>query len=215
MEGTKYDNGKAAWDLIPPEYLIRMAFSIRPFIETHLVRDGKIIFDKVRLFNVARAGIMRWRHLRECSPLGKMHPLTEAMIALCMLAKQRTYTIEELNASDMGQRWDLIDYEWTTNIAEIYGYGAFKYAPNNWMLVSEHRYFSALNRHIDHYLKGNVFDSESGYRSLYHAAWNCIALQWHEDDKKKVPIPNEIIKASKKLKGVNLSVKPVKVKKKK
>ena len=214
MEGTKYDDGKAAWDLIPPEYFIRMAVSIRPFIEMHLIKDGKFVFDKGRLLNVARTDIMRWWHMGECSPLGRMHPLTEAMIALCMLAKPRTYTIEELNASDLGQRWDLIDHEWTTNIAEIYAFGAAKYEHSNWQKVSAHRYFSALNRHIDHYLKGDIFDSESGYRSLYHSAWNCIALQWHEDDKKRVQIPSSIIKASKKLKNVSLAVKPAKVKKK-
>ena len=205
MEGMKFDNGKASWDLVPSEILTSMAVAIKPFIEMYMLRDDKIIFDRDYLYNVARSNIMRWRIMGSKCYLGNAHPLMNAMIAICMLAKQRAYTTEDLKPV-FSQRWDLIDPEWTRNIAEVYGYGAQKYSPNNWQLVSPDRYYSALNRHLDWYWSGEAYDSESGFLHLYHASWNCIALLWF-DQKSVSKLPESILKASRKLSKVSLQAK--------
>ena len=211
----KFDKGKASWDLVPADILTNMAAAMKLFIEMHMLRDDKIIFDRAYLYNVARANIMRWRTMGDNCYLGSTHPLINTLIALCLLAKPREYKIEDIK-SVFAQRWDLIDPEWTKNIAEIYAYGAVKYAPDNWKLVSPDRYYSALNRHIDWYSLGETYDGESGFAHLYHAAWNCITLLWF-DKKRPVEVRSEIpaviLRAAKKLKGIgDFSIKPVQTK---
>jgi len=219
VDGVKFDNDKAAWHLIPSEHLVSMAVAIRPFIETHMLSDKEIHFNRNYIYSIAKSNIIRWHHKGECSYLGNFHPLTNAMIGICMLAKPRVYTHEEVFSTAFNQRWDLIDPEWTRNIAQIYQYGAVKYEADNWKKVEPYRYYSALNRHIDEYWAGNKYDSESGFHHLYHAAWNCIALQWFDKNNVsteiKSTIPPEILKASRKLKNITLISMPKKITKKK
>lgn len=206
----KFDKGKAMWELVPTEYFTRLASSIKPFIEMYMLKDKTIKFDRSYIYNVVRANIMRWRQLGLQSPIGSNHPLMNAMVGILMLAKTREYSYDEVFADmPFQQRWDLIDPEWTTNIVEIYSYGAKKYEANNWQKVESDRYYAALNRHIEAFWNKKTYDDESGFHHLYHAAWNCIALQWLE---KKVEneiiqkIPEKIIKAANKLRGISLSV---------
>jgi len=215
MEGMKFDKGKARWDLVPTEIFNSMAVAMKPFIETYMLKDGEIIFDVPYLYNMVRANITRWRLMGKNCYLVNTHPVMNAMIAILMLAKQRHYTAEELNVN-FSQRWDLIDSEWTKNIAEIFAFGAKKYADDNWKLVEPSRYYSALNRHLDWYWAGEAYDAESGYLHLYHAAWNCIALLWFDrktDVEITSKIPESIIKASRKLGQISLRAAPPKKKK--
>jgi len=220
MEGMKFDTGKARWDLVPAEYLTKMSQAIRPFIEMHLIREDKLVFNKDYLYNIARANIFRWKDFGAAGMIGRLHPLMTALIALLMLAKRREYSIEDVFSEfSFDQRWDLIETEWTTNLAEIYAYGAITYEDDNWMQVESKRYYAAANRHIDAYHAGKLFDEESGFLHLYHAAWNCIALMWlesHSDNKIVSEIPPAIIRAAKKLQGIshiNVAKKAVKKKK--
>ena len=203
MEGMKFDKGKAMWELVPIEYFKCLASSIKPFIEMYMLKEKTIVFDKQLIYNIVRSNIARWRQMGALSFTGSNHPLMNAMIGILMLAKTREYSYDEVfNNIEFQQRWDLINPEWTTNIVEIYSYGACKYEKDNWKKVESDRYYAALNRHIEAFWNKKIYDDESGFHHNYHAAWNCIALQWLE----KKEIPEKIIKAANKLRGINLSI---------
>jgi hypothetical protein len=219
MEGKKFDFEKASWDLVPSQYLVSMSVAIKPFIEMYMLKDKKIVFDKNHIYNVVRSNIVRWHLKGRDSYLGNAHPLMNSMIGILMISCPKEYSYEDVfTDNEFRQRWDLINPVWTTKIAEVYSYGARKYEKNNWMKVESHRYYSALNRHLDAFWAGENYDSESGFLHLYHAAWNCIAIQWLEDRDRtneiKSVIPPEIIRAAKKMKTIELSAMPAKIVKK-
>lgn len=57
------------------------------------------------------------------------------------------------------------------DIAAVLGYGAQKYAPNNWQKVDvRSRYLNAAMRHLLAYAEGEDIDKESGLQHLAHAA---------------------------------------------
>jgi hypothetical protein len=188
MEGMKFDGEKAAWDLVPMEIINEMSVKILFFIKLNLVKGDKIVFND--LYNIARSSVAN-------------NEMMNALIACCILADRKNYSIDQLN-SYYPCRWDLINPVWTTNIAEIFAYGARKYERDNWKKVELGRYYAALNRHLDAYASGENYDSESGFKHLYHAAWNCIALIWFRNN---APIPEVIVKASKGLGKISLTAR--------
>lgn len=223
MEGTKFDNSKPRWDLIPTEYIVKMSQAIKPFIEMFMLKDDEIVLDEFYIYNVIRSNIFRWKMMGSAGLLGKQHPLMNAMIGCLMLAEEAPdYSKDEvLTENSFAQRWDLIDPSWTTALANTYAYGAELYDDDNWQKVGSNRYYSACNRHLDAYYSGKAYDCESGIKHLYHAAWNCIALMWHESHEENnrivSEIPDVIKAAAKKLtrvKSVKATVVATKKKKK-
>lgn len=82
----------------------------------------------------------------------------------------------------------LIPWEWLQVLAEIFTFGAKKYAPNNWKLsvnTEDHdslrndRMDSAL-RHIVSYMRHEKIDPESNQPHLGHAAWNLLCVLWYD-----------------------------------
>jgi len=65
-------------------------------------------------------------------------------------------------------------------VAEVYGYGAAKYAHRNW----ERGYdwdlsYSALQRHVNAFWGGEDLDPESKLPHLAHAVFHCMAMmEW-------------------------------------
>lgn len=62
-------------------------------------------------------------------------------------------------------------------VARVYGFGATKYEDRNW----ERGYkwslsYSALQRHLNAFWRGEEVDSESGEPHLAHAAFHILAL---------------------------------------
>lgn len=79
-------------------------------------------------------------------------------------------------------RMDLIPPEVMEALAEVLGYGAQKYAPNNWQRLTdfEDRYYAAALRHLMAWRKGTGLDSESGLSHLSHALCCLAFLVWRE-----------------------------------
>lgn len=74
-------------------------------------------------------------------------------------------------------RFDLIPPGSLWAVAEIYTYGAGKYADRNWEKgLSWGRVFAAIMRHLWSFWRGEELDEESGLPHLAHAAWDCLAL---------------------------------------
>jgi hypothetical protein len=83
-------------------------------------------------------------------------------------------------------RWDLLPMECVEDVVKILTFGAGKYAPNNWQLVTDakERYWAAMMRHLVAHRKGELIDSESGEPHLSHAACCLTFLMWFEKQQK-------------------------------
>lgn len=94
--------------------------------------------------------------------------------------------MEEGRKLDDGKtRFDLIDWNWLSDVANVLTKGAVKYAPNNWQKVPnlKDRYTAALFRHIIAYLQGETNDPEDGLPHLAHASCNLMFLSWENQTK--------------------------------
>lgn len=63
-------------------------------------------------------------------------------------------------------------------IARVKEFGANKYEDGNWRLGDkpDSEYLDSCDRHMDHFLQGEVYDQDSGCHHLGHAIWNLCAL---------------------------------------
>ena len=74
-------------------------------------------------------------------------------------------------------RFDLIPPRPLYQLADIYTYGAQKYADRNWEKgMKWGRIFGAVMRHLWSFWMGENNDKESGQPHLAHAAWGCLTL---------------------------------------
>lgn len=74
--------------------------------------------------------------------------------------------------------YDLLPPTALKGIVGVFTYGAKKYAPGNWKLVTPHnRYLSAAMRHIEADREGISKDEESGLLHLDHAITSLIMLR--------------------------------------
>lgn len=75
------------------------------------------------------------------------------------------------------EAYALIPVEALAEIARVYGYGAKKYAPNNWRRgYAWSLSYSALQRHLNAFWSGEEIDPESSRPHLAHAAFHIMTL---------------------------------------
>jgi hypothetical protein len=79
-------------------------------------------------------------------------------------------------------RFDLVCPDFVEGLAKVLTHGAKKYAENNWVKCPEpfQRYYSALQRHLTAFAKGESADEETGLSHLYHAACCLMFLAFFE-----------------------------------
>lgn len=76
-------------------------------------------------------------------------------------------------------RLDLLDDDFMEAVAHVMGFGAQKYAANNWRKGIEYsRLIAALRRHVAAFAKGDNIDDESGLEHLAHAGCCLMFLHW-------------------------------------
>lgn len=74
-------------------------------------------------------------------------------------------------------RMDLLPVRSLMQVAQVYTYGAEKYAPNNWRKgMAWSRIYAAILRHLFRFWVGEDLDSESGLPHLAHAAFGVLTL---------------------------------------
>ena len=74
-------------------------------------------------------------------------------------------------------RMDLLPVRSLVQVAQVYTYGAEKYAPNNWRKgMAWSRIYAAILRHLFRFWGGEDLDSESGLPHLAHAAFGVLTL---------------------------------------
>lgn len=77
------------------------------------------------------------------------------------------------------EEYALIPVEPLAEVARVYGYGAKKYAPNNWRLgYSWSLSYSAMQRHLNAFWRGEEYDSESGLHHLAHVTFHAFSLMY-------------------------------------
>lgn len=85
--------------------------------------------------------------------------------------------------ADKGKpRWSLLPRGAVQQVVSVLEFGAQKYAPENWKLVSDARtrYYDALHRHVEAWWCGERIDPDSGLHHLAHAACCLLFLLWFD-----------------------------------
>lgn len=74
-------------------------------------------------------------------------------------------------------RMDLLPMDSLRDVAEVYTFGARKYADENWRQgISWKRIYGAILRHLSLWFLGQDTDEESHLPHLAHAAWGLLTL---------------------------------------
>ncbi len=76
-------------------------------------------------------------------------------------------------------------------VARVKEFGANKYDDDNWRHGGkpDAEYLDSLDRHLDAFLNGEVYDKDSGCHHIGHAIWNLCALM--ELNYKNKPVINK------------------------
>ncbi len=100
-----------------------------------------------------------------------------------LLSQKVRYVDEETGAEKEGSivRPDLLPADPVRYVAAVYGFGAAKYAPNNWRKGYPWSWSAAaLERHWLAWKSGEDVDSESGMPHLAHLVFHAFALMEYE-----------------------------------
>jgi len=82
------------------------------------------------------------------------------------------------------ERYDLFPFDALDEVARVYGAGAQKYSPDNWLRGYSWRLSAgALLRHVARFMCGESMDAETGCHHLACAAWHCLTLMTFEKRK--------------------------------
>ena len=98
-------------------------------------------------------------------------------------------------------RFDLILPEFEEAMAHVLTHGAKEYGANNWQKVegAKARYTGALQRHLNQWRKGYMYDLDSDCNNLAQIAVNAMFLYWFEHQ----PQLTEILCANNILPGID------------
>jgi len=91
-------------------------------------------------------------------------------------------------------QWSLVDFESFEDMVKVLEFGLKKYSKDNWKKGGENfkssKICESLLRHIFSYMKGEVFDKETGLSHLAHAQCNLMFLEYY---RKNNPELNDFI----------------------
>ena len=101
-------------------------------------------------------------------------------------------------------RFDLILPEFEEAMAHVLTHGAKEYGANNWQKVADAkaRYTGALQRHLNQYRKGYMYDLDSDCNNLAQIAVNAMFLYWF-DHRRLNPNVSGVENADKILSGID------------
>jgi len=81
------------------------------------------------------------------------------------------------------ERYDLIPVEAMAKVAQLYGFGAKKYAEHNWRKGYEwSKSYAALQRHSNEFWKGVDLDPETGLPHLAAVVFHSLTLMTFMDE---------------------------------
>ena len=80
----------------------------------------------------------------------------------------------------------LVPVDAINRVADVLGFGANKYGPNNWRDDGDStewsRTYSSIQRHLNAFWSGEDLDPESGLSHLAHASTQLMILMTHMSD---------------------------------
>lgn len=193
--GTKFDEGKSRWDLIPADVMLELGQQFATFkglyeMETK-IEDyrGKMLFH---YSNGMEAVWSFWNREKEVPFSSAVRePLIFAMISYIHLLDLALINEEEesLDKRDELYKMEIPDtsafylmpYRVINYVGDIYLYGCNKYDEDNWRKgMKWGKIFAAFNRHSGQWYGGEDGDKESGMHHLGHALWQLFGLRWYE-----------------------------------
>ncbi len=86
--------------------------------------------------------------------------------------------------------WELVPWGPFRGVVRVLGFGARKYAPDNWRRVpnAKDRYYAAAMRHLVAWRTGEKLDSESGLPHLWHAMCSLLFVtELDNNDHEDIP----------------------------
>lgn len=127
---------------------------------------------KVRKFTGELIDETIQQHRMTMRELNEAHPLID--VATGQFAEAVKYDTEK-------PRHDLIPGYPLACLADVYTFGAKKYADRNWEKGMRYgRIFAAVMRHLWSFWCGETYDSDSKCHHLAAAAWGCFALMEYQ-----------------------------------
>jgi hypothetical protein len=88
-------------------------------------------------------------------------------------------------------KWSLLPLRALKEVVAVLGFGAKKYAPDNWQRVPDAstRYVDAAFRHLTDWQLKERFDGETGKSHLAHAICCLLFLLWFEQEEREDASP--------------------------
>ena len=113
------------------------------------------------------------------------YPPTKGQMKIYQRSKEEEEQMGQSTAGRFSEgkiRFDLVAPWSMDQIAQVYTYGTIKYDDDNWWkgLKWKKDVLGCIFRHVWKWVRGEMWDDESGLHHLAHAAWNCIALMEYE-----------------------------------
>lgn len=194
--GTKFDDGKSRWDLMPADVLLEIAGESTTIKGLYDMEarvnsiEGKMMFH----YSNGMEAAFNWWARRSEVPMsaGTQNPLLFAAISFVHLLdlsliyeegekntslRDKLYTLEIPNAGG----FYMLPYKVLNYLGDIYLYGCQKYDENNWRKGMEWgKLFAAFCRHSGQWHGGEAYDKESGMHHIGHSLWQLIGLRWYE-----------------------------------
>lgn len=88
-----------------------------------------------------------------------------------------TEQLQGIKHDEEKPRWSLLPARALAVLVQVYTFGAKKYSDRNWEKgMNYDKLIDAINRHMNAYWCGELYDPESGLHHMAHAAFSCLAL---------------------------------------
>lgn len=97
-------------------------------------------------------------------------------------------------------RFDYVPPEALRQLAAAITYGAAKYAPGNWKMLTEEQAVASVMRHVEAHRSGELIDPESGVAHLGCAMAQAAFCLWYR--RKELPVTWDFEAVELKWKGV-------------
>ena len=191
-EAEGFEPSPTGDDQAPEQYAAFLARDIQKIAEANI--DAIVVLPgwetsggantEVAFVRALKRPVLRYPELTEIDRAGD--PVVEIKADLTDLRAQLDRQVGEVRVvnektggakGSKPQRLELLPPEALERIAEVYAFGAQKYAPNNWLRGYDWSLsYGALQRHLNAFWRGEDLDPETGLTHLAHAGFHVLAL---------------------------------------
>lgn len=148
----------------------------------HAAGLGKVLLRHVRGSSVLAEPVAPATPARfvRAAPWASAHAVGRAPLTAPSIATSEVRVTNQRTGGEKGQkpqRFGLLPWPAVAQIAEVYAFGASKYADHNWLKGYDWSLsFDAMMRHVSAFWAGEDADPESGLPHMAHAGFHVLAL---------------------------------------